>query len=250
MSNYKEQRKIQEIVEIRELLNKFCVSYRHIVHNALQYGDNDVRIRLRQIENLFSPYLGEDQRSLKAKKFHTPLSFVRYVEFKKMRDWMVYHKNKEFKKAIKEIGSIYERQWFRNIEIFRLIIIGMEKYLSDLKKNQCLKALEKQKNYVGFQARLFRKRRIKEAKELIKDLDRIKEVLKKELFINDIERYITLYMDFFIQCRFKLEKFANKINISINSIGDLSIKKLVIKDTDDKKVSLELPGWNQISKFE
>ncbi|GCE63983.1 hypothetical protein [Candidatus Mycoplasma haematohominis] len=250
MSNRKEQRKIQEGIEIRERIKKFNNSYGYLVSDAIRYCDHDIRIRLRQIENLFSPYLGEDERHLKIRRFNTPISFARFIEFKKMKSWMVYSRNKEFKKALKEVGSIYERQWFRNLEVFRMLISGAEKYFYELKDNFCLKQLCKQENYIGFQANLFRKRRIAEADELIKELKRIKEILRKDLFVNDIDYYIRAYMDFFVQCRFRLARFVERLDVALNSVGDLANKKLVIKDTDDEKISLELPSWNYFSKFE
>lgn len=127
------------------------------------------------------------------------------------------------------------------MEIFNLLIEKLQEYQKELKGNRCLKRLCKSKGYAGFQADLFRKKRLQEAKMILEEYKNIASMIKSEIFINDIEEYIRGFVDFFVQCQFRLDKFVENVSACTKDTPQLPNKKMILKEVKTN-ISLELPG--------
>lgn len=153
-----------------------------------------------------------------------------------------FFRNKEFRLALKRVQAIYQRQWFRNLEIFSMMEKCLDAYRFAFKRNQYLKILCRIDGYVGLQSKMFMKRRMEESKILLEEFRRIKKSVKKEICINRVEDYIRMYSDFFVQCQFKLDKFSEGINKFLFEENSEKLKNVSPEESKEVSEELDLPG--------
>lgn len=238
----KERKIVSQRVLAKEKLRQFYSSYRFHINKAIKFTDDELRSKLEEIEGLFE--WGNDPRGRERKKgsLAIPFTYSTYKEFKKLSWSPAYISNRFLRQRIKRVEAAHKNQSFRNIVLFRMMEDNLSDHIQSLKNNCHLMDLCKISNRVGESAKDFRRRRLNEAKFLMKECRELIALSKTDMFIDNIEEHIRTYADFFVQCQFRLDKFLEKLNIMLFEQREMDHKKMVFPEEKSEKISLELPG--------